>query len=296
MTSELAWFHVAELEPGVHLVAEPGHVSCWLVHGSDRTALIDTGLGLCSIAAAIEHVVAGPVVVVNSHSHFDHVGGNREFAQTLIHEAGAELVTTPVPRELLDAYAAESLGKRAAFERLRIADRHAVAFLIGPDEEVRPWPPAGSDVAAWAIEPPKPTGLLRDGETLALGDRELRVLHTPGHAPDHVCLLDERNGILFAQDMAYFGPHYLDFDGCDIAAWAGSERRLADELTGQIRTIYCAHCLRPSVPPRLLRDLADAGEEVAAGAAGLVRGEGFLGVSRWVADYGHFSIVLPPDD
>jgi glyoxylase-like metal-dependent hydrolase (beta-lactamase superfamily II) len=289
----LPWFRVAELEPGVHLVAEPGHVSCWLVHGSERSLLIDTGLGVRSISDAIEPVASSRVVAVNSHSHFDHVGGNHEFAERLIHEAGRELVVQPVAAELLDAYAGGIPASYAAFETLLVADREAVGFLIGPDEQMRPWPPEGLDVASWRIEPPPPTGLLRDGDVLELGGRQLRAIHTPGHCPDHVCLVDERAGILFAQDMAYYGPHYLNFEGCDVDAWARSERRLAEELAGAIRTIYCAHCLRPSVPPGLLYELADAGEQVAAGEAKLIDGEGFLGERLPVADYGHFSIVLP---
>lgn len=287
----LPWFHVAELEPGVHLVAEPGHVCCWLVHGRERSALIDTGLGVRSIADAVADVERGPIVAVSSHSHFDHVGGNREFDVRLVHEAGAESVAGPIPPELLRAYAAESLSRRAGFESLLAADRAETAFLIGPDEEVRPWPEDARD--GWQIELPPPTGVLRDGDVVDLGDRELRVIHTPGHAPDHICLLDERSGILFAQDMAYYGPHYVYAEDADIETWARSERRLADELGRSIRAIYCAHCLRPAVPPRLLGELARAGEEAAAGDAATVEGEGFLGRPCRIADYGHFSIALP---
>ncbi len=42
------WFHVAEMEPGVHLVAEPGHVSSWLIHGRDRSVLARWEQGLIS--------------------------------------------------------------------------------------------------------------------------------------------------------------------------------------------------------------------------------------------------------
>ncbi len=73
------WFEVREIEPGVHIVAEPGHVFSWLVSGSERCALLDTGLGLADISAAIEPVASGPPFVVNSHVHFDHVGGNELF-------------------------------------------------------------------------------------------------------------------------------------------------------------------------------------------------------------------------
>lgn len=286
------WFHVAELEPGVHVVAEPGHACSWLVRGSERSMLLDTGLGLASVRDAIAPVVHGEVVVVNSHSHFDHVGGNAEFGERLIHELGERLLAEPVPRKLLESYALGCAGLGARFEAFLALDRVDGWFLVGPDETVRSWPPAGVDLDAWRIEPPPPTGVLRDGDVLELGGRSLRVLHTPGHAPDHVCLVDERSGILFAQDQAYYGPHLLYFDDSDVVAFARSARRLADEVSAAVRVVYAAHCLRPALPPRFLRELADAAEEVAAGEARLAPGQGLFGEPVLAADYGHFSLLL----
>ena len=40
---------------------------------------------------------------------------------------------------------------------------------------------------------------------LLAGDRELWVLHTPGHAPDHSCLFDVQRGILLGGDLAING-------------------------------------------------------------------------------------------
>jgi glyoxylase-like metal-dependent hydrolase (beta-lactamase superfamily II) len=285
------WFRVAEIEPGVHLVGEPGHVCSWLVHGEERSALVDTGLGLVSIREAVAPVARTPVVCVTSHAHFDHVGGNTEFEERLAHGLAVPILAAGYPESLLADYARASTGLRAAWESLRAADDGF--HLLGPDEEVRPWPPAGADVAAWRIEAPAPTGLLADGDVIDLGGRELRVIHTPGHAPDHVCLLDERAGILVAQDQAYYGPQLVYFEDSDVEAFARSARRLADEIAPEVRIVYCAHCLRPSVPPRFLRELADAAEEVAAGEAALEPGEGFLGAPVLAADYGHFSILVP---
>lgn len=289
----LPWFRVAEIEPDVHLVAEPGHVCSWLIGGSERSILLDTGLGVASIRAAVEPVARGPIDVVTSHAHFDHVGGNHEFAARLVHEAGVDAVAVPVPRALLSAYWEACAGIRDAWGSLLEADRAAHAFLLGPDEEVRPWPPPGLALEDWRIAPPAATGTLADGDVLDLGDRSLRVVHTPGHAPDHVCLVDEQRGILFAQDQAYYGPHFLQFPGGDVAAWARSARRLADEVMPSVRVVYAAHFLRPAVPPRLLAELADAGEAVAAGEVELRPCAGFLDEEVVAADFGHFSIVLP---
>jgi glyoxylase-like metal-dependent hydrolase (beta-lactamase superfamily II) len=291
----VSWFHVAELEPGVHLVAEPGHVCSWLVHGDERSMLLDTGLGLVSIRDAIATVASGDVVVVNSHSHFDHVGGNAEFGERLIHEAGEALVAEPVPSELLTAYGDGCTGLRASFDSLLTLDRSGGWFLVGPDETVRAWPPAGVDLGSWRIEPPPPTSLLRDGDVVELGRRRLRVLHTPGHAPDHICLLDEQRGILFAQDQAYYGPHLLYLDDSDVDAFARSARRLADEVAPAVRVVYAAHCLRPALPPRILRELADAAEQLAAGEASLAPGEGLFGEPVLAANYGHFSLLVPKE-
>jgi glyoxylase-like metal-dependent hydrolase (beta-lactamase superfamily II) len=289
-----AWFHVAEVEPGVHLVAEPGHVFSWLVAGSERCVLVDTGLGLADIAAAIEPVAAAPTIVVNSHVHFDHVGGNELFEHVAMHELGPEWIEYATRDEEVSAYRDVAEGMYESWDRLREADRDGW-FLIGPDETMRPWPRERLAELGWRIDPPQPTQLLADGDTVELGDRTLRVIHTPGHAPDHICLLDEAAGILFAQDQAYYGPLLIYERGTDPATYARSARRLADELAGAVRTVYAAHSLRPSVPPRFLGELADAAEAVAAGEAPLSQARGMLGEPVLGADFGYFSILVSPE-
>jgi len=39
-----------------------------------------------------------------------------------------------------------------------------------------------------------------DGDTLRLGDRSFKVIHTPGHRPGAICLLDEEHGLLVTGD------------------------------------------------------------------------------------------------
>jgi glyoxylase-like metal-dependent hydrolase (beta-lactamase superfamily II) len=286
-----SWFRVGSLEPGVWLIGEPGHVNSWLIRGEERAVLLDTGMGLADIAAAVATVCAEEPLVVNSHVHFDHVGGNELFAETAMHELGPEWIEAGCEPGQLRAYPDLIPEMEAAYGRLLAADREGF-FLIGPDEEMRPWPAAGIAARGWTIEPPPPTRLLREGEEIDLGGRVLRVLHTPGHAPDHICLLDEREGVLWAQDQAYYGPHLVYEPGADLADFIASTRRLADELSGSLRTVYTAHCLRPTVPPAFLCELADAAESVAGGEAPLTPSEGFFGEPVRSADFGHFSIMV----
>ncbi len=57
---------------------------------------------------------------------------------------------------------------------------------------------AGSDAAAGV---PFATRTLADGEEIAAGAQSLRVLATPGHRFDHVCLWHAPSGVLFAGDL-----------------------------------------------------------------------------------------------
>lgn len=69
---------------------------------------------------------------------------------------------------------------------------------------------------------------VHDGERIVLGDRAWTALHTPGHAPGHVCLWDEEGRTLIAGDMVANGSTILvppDDDG-DMAAYIEQLRRL----------------------------------------------------------------------
>lgn len=288
------WFAIQRPEPTVCMIGEPGYVYSWLIIGSERDLLLDTGCGIADIAAAATSISGKPglPLVVNSHMHFDHVGGNGLFPEVAAHESAPERILPGSEPGLIEEFNELAAMAREGYERLLAVDRDTEAYILGPGEEVRPWP--GRDEIqrhAWPGMPAHPDRLLRNGQRLELGDRSLTVLHTPGHATEHICLLDETAGILFAQDQAYYGPQLLHLDGSDVAAYARSARWLADEIAPAVRAVYVAHCLRPAVPPTLLGELADGAEQVAAGEALLERHSGFPPEIR-VADFGHFSFVV----
>ena len=77
------WFHVYRMELGVFAIYEPYNfqeVISWLIVGEERALLFDTGTGMSRISAVVRELTRRPVTVVNSHSHYDHIGGNAEFA------------------------------------------------------------------------------------------------------------------------------------------------------------------------------------------------------------------------
>ena len=77
------WFEVYRIRPGVIAIYEPHQseeVICYLILGTKRAVLFDTGMGISNIRAVVESLTTLPVTVVNSHTHNDHVGDNWRFS------------------------------------------------------------------------------------------------------------------------------------------------------------------------------------------------------------------------
>ena len=290
MTSIDPWFYTRCVAPGVWLIAEPQHVYTWLVVGSDRAAILDTGMGVLPIRPVAEALAQRPVIVVNTHSHFDHVGGNHEFDEIAIHELGAALIDQPVPSELLQAYLPYIDRQLEAARSYRALDREYF-WLLTPESDPQPLP-AGFDRGGWRIPASTATRTLVDGDRIDLGGRELTVIHAPGHSPDGICLLDEQAGYLFAGDTLNAGPIYAHFEDSDIGVLADSARRLAD-MEDQIRVTTFHHYYRPVAERGLLREFADGIALVAAGEAPLVPGRDVLDGALLEARFDHFTVSVP---
>jgi glyoxylase-like metal-dependent hydrolase (beta-lactamase superfamily II) len=241
------WFRVYAVAPGVFAIHEARQfetVTAFLVAGTERAVLFDTGLGVVSIRRIVDRLTQLPVTVVNSHTHFDHVGGNREFGDV----RGLDL---PFSRASARGEAGKELREYA--QGTLAADR-----VCGP----LPAGVTGRDYAmpAWTV-----SAQVEDGERFELGGRTLEVLATPGHTPDSLCLLDAANGLLFTGDTFYAGELYLWAPETDLGAYRASIARLAALAPG-LRRLLPAHG-PPVAPPERLLELQAALQEISAGNA-----------------------------
>jgi glyoxylase-like metal-dependent hydrolase (beta-lactamase superfamily II) len=94
---------------------------------------------------------------------------------------------------------------------------------------------AHTDHAAGALAiagrmPEVPWAPIADGERIAAGDTSLMAVHTPGHAPDHLCFWHEASRTLFGGDLAVLGSTVwipTSLEGDLTAYLASLERVLA---------------------------------------------------------------------
>lgn len=246
--------------PGIALVAEPGHVNSFLVVGSRRAVLFDTGMGIRPMLPTLERLTSLPFTVVNSHDHFDHRGGNHELS-----EHAADIAVHPAashghhaaPADFYPGYRRAAARAAALFDQFAALDRQG-PFTLTPDQFPRPLP----ELDTWRIPAVPPTRLLLDGETIDLGDRTLTVLHTPGHSPDSLCLWDPETRTLLSGDTVLSAAYWAHQPGADVAAFAHTLRRL-DQLGA--RRVLVAHNLRAELDGDAVHRAALAMTEVAEG-------------------------------
>jgi glyoxylase-like metal-dependent hydrolase (beta-lactamase superfamily II) len=89
-------------------------------------------------------------------------------------------------------------------------------------------PAPGWKPADYTIKPAPLTRGLDEGDIVDLGDRRFTVLHLPGHSPDSIALLDEKDGILFSGDAIYDDTLLDDMPDSDRAAYRRTMERLLD--------------------------------------------------------------------
>ncbi len=234
------WFEIYKPAAGVFAIYEPHQAEetiGYLIVGGKRALLFDTGMGISDIKKVVERLTKLPIIVLNSHTHDDHVGGNWEFNSVY--------------------------GMDTDFTR-----KNALGSSKDAQEEITPDQicgtlPKGFDAKTFATRPWNIAKFIRDGEQLDLGGRTIEVIATPGHTPDAISLLDRGNGLLFTGDTYYPAPIWLYRPETDLDAYAASIRRLA-ALAPQVKLVLGAHNI-PVAAPAVLAKLVAAFDAVRAG-------------------------------
>jgi glyoxylase-like metal-dependent hydrolase (beta-lactamase superfamily II) len=166
------WFSVKEIFPKVWVIDDHKAVNIYLIEGNDSALLVDTGIGIADIKSLVRTLSQKPLIVINTHGHSDHAGGNYQFAKIYVNpadSAAARLSATPEAR----ATAAKNMLRGAT-------PRESEKYK-------------GEEIHSVFVE-------VNNRHIFNLGGRKLEVIETPGHTPGSICLEDRENKLLFAGD------------------------------------------------------------------------------------------------
>lgn len=155
------------------LIDDNGESSAYLLCGSERALLIDTLNGRENLADIVRGLTDLPVIVVNTHGHIDHIGGNHFFSEAWMHPADAGVY-------------------REHFGMLANALR---------EQGITPVP-TGTECRLLPLEP---------GQIFDLGGLTLEVIAVAGHTPGSCAILDRNARLLYSGD-AINGTIWMQLD------------------------------------------------------------------------------------
>ncbi|MDI6643254.1 MAG: MBL fold metallo-hydrolase [Candidatus Hodarchaeaceae archaeon] len=140
-------------------------------------------------------------LLINTHCHFDHTGGDWDFVaagcEVAIHEFEAGLLRDGEQTITM----AGSFGRR--------------------------------------LEPVEVARELREGDRVKLGELTLQVVHTPGHTQGSISLYEHKRGILFSGDTVFCdGVGRTDLPTSNAKALARSLRKLS---ALDVESLYPGH-------------------------------------------------------
>lgn len=236
------WFEVYKVAPNTFAIYEPHQseeVISYLILGKDKALLFDTGMGIRDIRNLVSGLTSLPIIVLNSHTHDDHVGGNWQF--DTIYSMDTDFSRTNAKGSREDAQA-------------EIAPGEICGEL-----------PKSFDAKSYTTKPWHISKYLHDGDTLELGGRPIHIFSTPGHTPDAISLFDRANSLLFTGDTYYPARIWLYRPETNLDAYAKSIQRLA-ALAPQVKLVLGAHNI-PVAPTSVLPALVAAFADLRAGKA-----------------------------
>jgi glyoxylase-like metal-dependent hydrolase (beta-lactamase superfamily II) len=212
------WFSIDAYAHDILLLRE-SHINpyavgdIWIIRGSDRDLVVDSGSGMVSPVPLIEAISSKPLVAIALNDSYDHAGGWHGFSDRACHPLDAPALT-----------------------KFNLEDAGVSDYLT--DEMLWALPEEGYQMSDYRLTPAEPTQLVEEGDVLNLGNRQLVVMHVPGRSPGGLAVWEAATGSLFTSDMLYDGDHGLAWPPARPTDYCASLKRFRQL---PVETVYAGH-------------------------------------------------------
>lgn len=198
---------VREVFPGIFLLhlplpMKPTIVNVYLLRSGDEWALIDTGLNstdsIETFGAALQTVGCPPAKlrkIICTHHHPDHFGTSKTYKEM----TGAQLYLHAAEYDRAQSFAPSERPQKAIdFFRSHGIPLHRFAHI-----------PRQHDFWAGLYVTTSPDVFIKDGDVIRVGDLDVEVIWTPGHAPGHCVMYVRQHRIMIVGDhlLPKITPH-----------------------------------------------------------------------------------------
>lgn len=228
MNSTNEWYDIDAFgERDYRIVETPGVLPCrlYLLRGSEDALVVDAGVGIGDLRATAAELVDTDVQLLLTHTHWDHIGAGHQFDRVKVHRW-----------ECPD-------DRRVTIDSLTDEFVHRPPQFVEQCRDAGTGFPDGFDPDTYDIEPTTDVTPVEGGDVIDLGDRQLELVHIPGHSPGQVAVLDREAGVLHGGDVVHLDHNlYVQFEDCDIDEYIDTFARLIDlRDAGAFDTLTTVH-------------------------------------------------------
>lgn len=226
------WFKIEQVTNNIYSIDDNGEDTMYLIIGSERALLIDTGWGVGNLKKAVSKITDLPLLVVNTHGHPDHVSGGYQFSNIYICEDDVPIL-------------------KGCF---KLENRHWALknALKGPF-------PENFSSEQWVHSKVGNIIAIKTKHKFDLGNKIIEVISLPGHTPGGIALLDKEERILFSGDSILKGIIWMHLDhSTTLSSYLLALKNLQSDIN-QFDTILPAHgaSLKPEIINKLVMGIED---------------------------------------
>jgi glyoxylase-like metal-dependent hydrolase (beta-lactamase superfamily II) len=171
------WFDIKKVTDNVYRISDNDYSNNYLITGTKKSLLVDTGWGLSNIKKFAEKYTDKPIEMVNTHGHPDHIGGNSDFDEFYISKYDVDIVKRCY-RNNNKKWAIENVIKKR---------------------------PENFSLSKWMESKINKIIPIDNGHKFNLGDRVIEVINIPGHSKGCIALLDNVSRCIFCGDSIFNG-------------------------------------------------------------------------------------------
>ena len=208
------YFRHEKLSDRVYRIISIAEEMQYLVIGSKKAVLFDTGTGVGNIADYVKTLTDRPLEVYLTHGHCDHAGGAGCFERVYLSEDDFELFKEHSTLQIRQEFVEMSLR----------------------EEGEREFPPTLDYVDNRQVE----LCPLSVGDEIDLGDIHFKVISGKGHTKGSLCFLDEEHKEIFLGD-AINGRMFLFLPECTSVREYLSTLIRFDEIKSEMDHMYIFH-------------------------------------------------------